>query len=130
MKGRCKCCGSNEHKLLEVYTNQHGQIVTVFSCPVSEHGIFSANEQLEQDYLRYRIDAQPFAEHHAYNPTLIEEALQNFETHGVGGHLPPPQPKLLRDEITKICDDVRSSWIFKRSITNMEPSEDEDTQEL
>jgi len=130
MKGRCKCCGSKEHKLLKISTNEHGQLISEFSCPVVDNGGIDAHKQITQNYLRYRPKAQLLAEQHAYNLPLIETALLDFEDHGTGGYLPPYQLRLFRNQVMEICEQVRSLWTFKRTVANTESSDDEDNQAL
>jgi len=130
MKGRCKCCGSKEHKLLKTSINEYGQLISKFACPVVDNEGVDAHKQITQNYLKYRPNAQLFAEQHAYNLTLIETALSDFEDHGTGGYLPPYQLRLFRNKVIEICEQVRSSWTFKRTVTSTEPSDDEDNQVL
>ena len=131
LRGRCKCCGSDEHRLLRTTTNEHGELITEFSCPVSIVAGIEATQQLSRMYLKYRPCASKFAEHYAYNAAQVDKALKDFLNHGLGGYLPPPYPSMFLTEVTQICEEVRSSWTFKRTSINTESSDDEeDTEEL
>jgi len=126
LKGRCKCCGSNGHRLLRATINDHGQTISEFSCPVAVVTEIDATQQFLLDYLKYRPCAMKFAEYYAYDPSQIDSALRDFILYGIGGHLPPPYPTTFINEVTRIYEDERATWTFKRASINTDSSEDDE----
>jgi len=130
MENKCRCCGSIEHTLLSIATDELGKTITIPTCPITDYGDMTIQEQLIAGHIKYRPCEEKFAEHYGYNDSQIEEALLVLFNHGIGEFASPYSMMALYKRIYEICEQVRSTWTFKRTRSQLKPSEEEDAQDL
>jgi hypothetical protein len=121
----CRCCGTQDHSMINTTLNDDGKHVTEFTCPIIDSSAdVSLSEQLSHNYIRYRADEHKFAEYHGYNPESITEALEIFGQQGEGSHMTPKCLNSFKNRVLRICEDERASWTFKRSSMEDESQEE------
>jgi hypothetical protein len=100
----CRCCGNHNHSLLS-FSDTEVNNTLVYSCPVITigDGSFGADQQLKDDYLKYRACPIRMAEINKFDPDLIELALSNYEAAGDGAYLSPRSLLLYKEEARRAC---------------------------
>jgi len=118
--------------MLITIRNETGHKVTDYRCPVLERPQLNLTTQLRNKYIRFRPSTQKFAETHHFNIPNVQSAFEDLNTYGCGKHMYPADLSAFKEEVIRICEDERASWIFKRTIADpgMDILEDEDTLEL
>ena len=120
----CRCCGANDHSMLECTQDCDGNITTVAACPLIEFSDKSLPEQLSLNFLKYRACEEKFAELHGYNIANVTKALDDFEKKGDGSFMIPYYCNQYKQNVIRICEEMRASWTFKRTVTTDEPDEE------
>jgi len=121
---RCKCCGASDHNILMTITNEEGQKITDYKCPVLERPGHSLTTQLMNQYIRFRPSSQKFAEYYHFNIPNVQTAFEDLESYGCGKHMCSFDLNAFKDEVIQICEETRASWTFKRSSNSIEDDED------
>ena len=125
-RGTCVSCGKADHSLLKIKVNKDGYKSMEYLCPVTEGESVDLNNR-DNMYLRCGPSPELLALHHGYNPTEVEEAIHDYATSGLG-RIHPHRVGELRKSVLMLCEEVRSSWTFKRQLPSTEEDSSDDEE--
>lgn len=108
----CKCCGSNEHALLEIIDEDDIQIK--LECPVIYHQ--NVDDMLKEDQKdnMYRPCPLKFANLYGYNEGGCTKALKLFDNLGSGKYWSWPMYRQFSESVLEACVNYSRQYVFKR----------------
>ena len=108
----CKCCGSNEHSLLNIRND--GDIQIEFGCPVIYHDRVEEMLREVQKEKMYRPCPQRFAGLYGHREEDCTVALKLFDSLGAGKYWSWPIYRKFSEEVLEACVSYSRQCTFKR----------------
>ena len=108
----CKCCGSNEHALLRIITDDKTQIE--FECPVIHHKGVEDMLKVEQKDMMYKPCPERFACLYGYHEETAVNALRLLDSDGAGKYWGGLQYREFKEKTIEACLNYSRQNTFKR----------------
>ena len=110
----CFACGSKHHSLVGKPDSSNNH-TWVYTCPVINPREWDVSQEVEHWAFSYDISPSKFAAEYHYDEHQVQQAWRVYLRCGIGLEEEKVDLKRTRREILRICDEVRSSWEFKRT---------------
>ena len=120
LESSCNICGE-DHAAMTKEDGDMGETTYKYSCPIALRETWPPKES---DWgglnIWNSLDAskEKLAFLHGYNEKEINLALYKWENYGAGLLLIDVEVNTFKEDVIRICDDVRQSWTFKRTLVN------------
>jgi hypothetical protein len=110
----CTICAL-DHQALELLQEEDGKKNYNFRCPIAKREKWPPEETGISLWESSEPSPEKFARLHHYNTEDIKNMLEVWETSVLSLVIPMTECQEFRAEVLRITDQVRQSWMFKRS---------------
>ena len=117
----CFACGSIAHGFVET-VQINGKENWRYTCPVLKLDDWKTDCVTKQWCSPHQIDPSKFALEYGYNEDAINQAWNDYIKLGDGWNLKDEYQQQTRNEISRICDEIKSNWVYKRE--SQKPTDD------